>query len=338
MNEVDFVKNQIRNISGPKREGPLMSFILCPYHPEKTPSGRINHDPSKRGVGRFKCYGCGASKPWNELAATLGLERMSKYGFPKSGEVPVIPENRFLESLFEEKKESASMEEIDLIEFEPEINKQLGIEKKWRGFSIRFLASIGAKIAYRTDIQRYYVWLPVYVRGKLSGHILAALKKPENKAFPSYLNAPGVWSLKKGLFPFDYAVDLMKKLSLETLIIVEGPRDALRLILMGYPAVSMLGTHSWTDSKSRSLELSGVSKVVVMMDGDAAGRKATKFLTTGIREGSTEASIRPLKEFFRVKAIRLWKLEVPEDHSESAYDPGNMPTSLIKELLDPCMV
>lgn len=316
-----------------------MTFICCPWHAEKTPSGRVNHDPSGRGAGNFKCYGCGRTAGWNELAATLGLERLAKFGFPKDGSVPITPENRFLTELFQEKKTVASQEDIVLMDLTDPIAKRIGVSRRWRGFSTSFLKEIGVKIAFNEESRRYYMWLPVFIRSKLCGHILASIKKPTDKAIPSYLNASGVWSLKRGLFPFDSAIALMIKRGLKTLVVVEGPRDALRLISLGYPAVSMLGTHSWTDSKSRHLELSGVERLVVMMDGDSAGKHATSFLVSGKRKPSDEEqAITPLREFFKTKIVKLWNLEVDENHSEDKYDPGNLPEDLLHEILNPIVL
>ena len=315
-----------------------MTFICCPWHSEKTPSGRVNHDPSGRGAGNYKCYGCGKTAGWNELASVLGLERLAKHGFPKDGSVPVTPENRFLTELFQEKKTEASQDDLTLFDFSHPIAKRLGVSRKWRGYRTDFLETIGAKIAFVNETHRYYIWLPVFIRKKLCGHILAATKKPTDKSVPSYLNASGPWSLKKGLFPFDSAVSLMKSLGKKTIVVVEGPRDALRLLSLGVPAVSMLGTHSWTDSKSRQLELANVERVVLMTDGDEAGKQAATFLRTGKRKGSSEKSITPLREFFKLKIVRLWELEVPEDHSEDKFDPGNLPEDLLMEILNPIIV
>lgn len=335
MDNADFVKDQLKSVH-PRREGPKMTFICCPWHAEKTPSGRVNHDPSGRGAGNFKCYGCGRTAGWNELAATLGLERLAKFGFPKDGSVPVTPENRFLTELFEEKKTTASQEDLILMDLSDPIAKRLGVSRKWRGFSIAFLDGIGVKIAFNAENHRYHMWLPVFIRGKLCGHILAAIKKPSDKAIPSYLNASGVWSLKRGLFPFDSALSLMRLRGFKTVVVVEGPRDALRLISLGFPSVSMLGTHSWTDAKSRQLELSGVEKLVIMMDGDTAGRQATYFLRSGKRKLTDEQpAITPLREFFKTKIVKLWNLEVDENHFEDKYDPGNLPEETLLEILTP---
>jgi hypothetical protein len=69
------------------------------------------------------------------------------------------------------------------------------------------------------------------------------------------------------------------------------------------------------------------------MDGDDAGKNATRFLRTGLRnKDSNEASIRPLPDIFEWKEIHLWTVEIPKDHSESKLDPGNMPDKFLKTL------
>ena len=329
MDNSAFIQDQIRNIGGPKKPGPNSTFILCPFHSEKTPSARVFHNN-----GFFKCYGCGASKPYSEWAHLLGLEKMGKNGFPKSGDIPTTPEHRFLDALFSEKKSLTNQRELELLPLDDPLAKRIGLSRRWRGFSIDFLDSIGAKIAFDVDSRRHYVWLPVYVKTKLKGHILAQIKKPTSKEIPSYLNASGSWSLKYGLFPFDSAISLMREKNLSTIVVVEGPRDALRLLSLGYPAVSMLGTHSWTDVKSRTLEIAGVDQVVLMLDGDKAGRLATRFLKTGKRTPTAEPTIKPLREFFKLRTVRLWNIDVSDDHSEDKYDPGNLPEDMLCKILD----
>lgn len=333
----DFISQQLASVPGPKKSmGSNSTFILCPYHSEKTPSARVFHDN-----GYLRCYGCGASKAYSVWSKEYGLMKMGKDRLPENGEVP---KSRFLDKLLNsptadasEGDSEAKLEDLRLFDFDSPVAGKIGVSRKWRGFSVRFLRdSIGARLAYREDNGRHYVWLPVWVRGRLRGFILATLKKAE-KGRPSYLNAPGKWSLRYGLFPLDSALFLMEEKSLSTLVIVEGPRDALRLIRMGIPAVSMLGTHSWTDTKSRILELSGIKTIVLMLDGDQAGKKATRFLKTGKRTPNEEPVIKPLSSFFKVKTVRLWNLEVPEDFPESAYDPGNMPEELINNIIQPLL-
>lgn len=318
-----FVVDQLKNLAGPKRISSDYTFILCPYHSERTPSARVFHSS-----GFLKCYGCGASKKYNDWAVQAGLEPLGKFGLPKSGEVPATSDRRFIDSLFAADSKTGGNRDLDLVGLDSELSKRLGVYSSWRGFRREFLMRVGAKLAYDRDTYQHFIWLPVIIRGRLKGHILAALKKPSDKSQPSYLNASGTWTRRHGLFPFDYAIEVMTALGSSTIYLVEGPRDALRLLSLGYPAVCILGTHSWTDVKSRNLELSNVERVVVMMDGDDAGKAATQFIVSGMRKD--EVVNRPLSEFFKVKVVRLWNL--PKEGEEN-YDPGNLPEPQLLEIV-----
>lgn len=330
---IEHVLGELQKLSGAKH-GSKFTMILCPYHGEKTPSGRILHDYSRNGIGRFKCYGCGASKSWNELAVTLGLEQAGKkLGLTAGGEAPKLNidlhKNKLLPVPRKTLKAGSDDEELyfDLDEYNA---KKAGIkDDTWRGFPIDFLSeSIGAKILFKWN--KFYLWLPVRVNRKLKGYINAQIVKPKDKKVPSYINASGPWSLTHGLFPFDSAIKLMSSKDLSTVVLVEGPRDALRLLHAGIPAVCILGTQSWSDSKARLLEFAGVSTIILLMDGDEAGKRATRFLTTGKRE--LEQVNKPLRDSFVVKIIRLWNISIPEGFPESSYDPGNMPDKFLSKL------
>jgi len=210
--------------------------------------------------------------------------------------------------------------------------KELPRGKIWREIKTNFLISIGAKFAFKylEDYQRWsskFIWLPVYVGGDLKGYIKARLRKDPTGKMPSYLNKKGPWSKRTGLFPFDSAINLMNELDSSTMVLVEGPRDALRLLSYGIPCMALLGTTSWTMFKPELLELHGVKRVIVMMDGDDAGIKASKLI------------IPDLKKLLEVKRIKLWdiedspyheyrKLKTEEEkkaYKSNLWDPGNCP-------------
>lgn len=327
-----FIQSQLQSIPGPKKSNGNSTFILCPYHSEKTPSARVFHDN-----GFLRCYGCGVAKPYKVWSKEFGLESLGKHNLPASGNVP---KGRFLTNLLAAPSQSndtaASLDDLEFHDLESDLAKQLGVSRRWRSFRTSWLSTvIGAKLTCDSNTGRHYIWLPVRVRGKLRGHILAQLRKPRDKLIPSYLNAKGQWSKRYGLFPMDVAVALMREKGLHTIVLVEGPRDALRLILLGIPAVSMLGTHSWTDTKSRMLELCDVERVVLMMDGDEAGKRATRFLRTGKKTPEATPSIQPLTKLFQVKTVRLWNLPLPEGSEDP--DPGNLDESTLLEIITPLL-
>lgn len=330
---VDFVRAELRKIPGDKRLGKDYSFILCPWHNEKTASGRVFHkDDSGSRVGRYKCYGCGKSAQWNELADRLGLERIDRDSERKSAQK--IPPANYLvsddEFLSVDKK--SALEELKHFDIRNSTYQKYAglVAGKWRGFKVDFLHDLGCSIVRKhfpeADYYKHYIYLPVDVKGKLRGYIKAQVKKPSKKGVPSYVNSSGHWTRKFGLFPYDQALDLMDRLGLHTIVLVEGPRDALRLLRMNIPAMCILGTQSWSAKKFKYLVLSGAERIILMMDGDKAGKHATKLIKTGLDvNGNVVAP--PLKESFNVKVMKLWKCEVPDGHEN--YDPGNCPTEIL---------
>lgn len=326
----DLVKSEISKLPSIKRSGSSYTFILCPYHQEKTPSGRILHHPDGRGMGNFKCYSCGQTASWNELARVLGLQTYGKAAARQDSlQVPKSNlddyDSKFLGGL------DPAHEDLKLYDLSNEkaiLRSGLNPTNKWRGFRLDFLKSLDIKLAKVVDTGRYYLYLPITIRGDTKGYIKAQLQKPKNKEIPSYINSKGGWSLKYGLFPYDQAVALMKEKSLSTIVLVEGPRDALRLIRFSIPAVCIMGTHSWSKSKLRQLEFSGASRIVLMMDGDKAGRAATRLIQTGKDPNGNQRTAR-LDSIFTVKVVRLWNADKMSGSNETKYDPGNCPTDYL---------
>lgn len=307
IDKLSWVKAELVSYTGAKKQVGESLFVICPYHAEKTPSGRIFYSADSKSPGYFRCYGCSAHAPWNEVAPLLGLK---PYGSVK-------PHEQYATSL-----------RVDLDGDDDREPKQspLPVGKKWRGFSTSFLSKVGCTMTdwYGTK----YVFMPVYVFGSLRGWIRARIRKAEDK--PSYINKPGAWSKTHGLFPFDYVL----KPGTETVVLVEGPRDALRLIRAGIPALCILGTHSWSTKKSSLLEVAGVKNVVFCFDGDDAGALA-------------EEKILPfVEDMFSVQVFSLRDKDSPywpyrkEDAPAKAakadgtelWDPCSMPNSKLAEL------
>lgn len=300
-----FVIQQLSRFSGPKKKlGSDATLIVCPFHADKDPSGRVNHKSSSRSPGWFKCYGCGATAKWNELAPVIGLE---PYGHQK-------PKDQFaLELKFLVNGDAAEEEarKKKLI-----ITGDIPRDKRWRTIPTNMLIDIGGKMCkmHYLDNDFYtepFLYLPCIVRGRTRGYIRARMKKVKDK--PSYLNSSGAWSLRYGFFPFDYAISMMKNQGHRVIVLVEGPRDALRLLKLGIPAMAILGTQSWSEAKSRILELGGVDTVLLFLDGDRAGRKANKLLKA------------KMTGMFNVHSFLL-----PVDENE--WDPGNCPLWMLNKL------
>lgn len=325
----ELVRSSLESHTGKKKLNTYYSFVLCPFHTERTPSCQVWHNPhQQKFIGSFKCRGCGAHGGWNKIAEHFGFPTWSN---KPTLDVPHLNFGNTDESLLGE--QSSKKETLKLFKLGGLAAQYAGLSKdSWRGFSFEFLSSLNAKIAMVEETKRYYLYLPVIIKGTTRGYIKALPKKVDN--YPSYLNAPGGWGIKYGLFPYDYSVALMKEKGLGTLVLVEGPRDALRLLSYGIPALAILGTQSWSKWKVRLLEFSGAKRLNLMLDGDLAGRKATRLLKTGVRlnDQVKEQVAPPLTELFDVTVFKLWEYELPPNFEESAYDPGNCPRSILREL------
>jgi hypothetical protein len=280
--------------------------------------------------------GCGRRAKWNEIADIFGLKKFGKAEARlASQDVPSTNLNMLDDQLLSKKVNKR--EEVRLFELtHEEAVLAAGIRvNMWRGFKLHFLSRVGVQLAYvrrfdpdtreLSDWGRYYMHLPIIIRGKMRGYIKAQIEKPKDKTIPSYINSSGSWSLKYGLFPYDFTVQMMKDKGLTTLVLVEGPRDALRLLKYGIPALCIMGTQSWGHGKLRLLEFTGATRIVLMMDGDLAGRKATRLITTGLDVNDNQVTPQ-LSTSFSVKTVRLWNADEP------GLDPGNCPLDILRSV------
>lgn len=314
--------------------GNTYSFVSCPFHHERTPSLRIWHDPSRIRNGGWKCYGCSEHGNWNKLADALSLERFVTADDQELRNVPEFKYNALDTYFLEDLGEGSEIKQEDLEFFslkDAKAVRQAGFkDNSWRGYDLEFLRRrIKAKIAKKYN-KYWYLYLPVLVNDEEVGYIKAQVNKV--KDIPSYINAGGHWSLSSGLFLFDQSIKLMRSMDKTSLVLVEGPRDALRLYSYGIPAVAILGTHSWSDRKSSLLEGAGVAKIISCFDGDDAGRTATRLICHGKTPDDRKISFSPLDTMFDLHVVRLWKCALPVGFKEKALDPGNMPESYLSKI------
>ena len=319
--KLDHVIRELGTYSGPKRPGPTSTFVACPFHQENTPSGRVFHAPTTKSPGFFKCYGCGKTAPWDEVAPKLGLK---PYQWAK-------PSEQYAYAL----RSRDQVDERKLVFY------ALPADKVWRHIKTNFLLKVVkarmCRVLYPDGVRsQKMLYFPVMVKSELRGYIRARMKKVDGK--PSYLNAPGPWSHDYGLFLYDQAVALMERKGWSSIVLVEGPRDALRLLSMGIPAIAILGTQSWSQRKSQLIEMTGATTIILAMDGDDAGLDAVQL-------------IRPLLEtMVKIKVFDLTSKDSPywqfrdDDHPSKAakaadvtlWDPGNMPERKVNQLRTLC--
>ncbi len=318
MKGAEFFKGQLAKVYCAKKITDESVYISCPFHEEKDPSCGVNikygkfHDGKKIPMGFFRCFGCKKSGGWNVLAEKLGLvkidgQRNLDYAPNidlKSAKSKVLPDEN------NAGEDAGNLDDYTLFDLSK------WHKREWRGFKLELLEKLGAKLAYHDQTERFNIWFPVKVNKKRVGWFTALITPVEGKS--SYYNKKGEWIKKEGLFPFDVAVRMMIRKGLKTLVLVEGQRDALRLLRAGIPAVAIMGTNNWTEDKMYILENADIEKIILCMDGDKPGREATKKILPMI------------KKHFEVDVIRLWKLA--EKMEVKKIDPYEAPVSLIRKL------
>lgn len=161
----------------------------------------------------------------------------------------------------------------------------------------------------------YNILLPVYINSSLVGGIKGVLD--DTKSSLKYINTPGPWSRKYGLFPYDYTAKLLETED-KVVFLTEGPRDSLYLLQNGIPALSILGGKLWSESKRELVLALEPNKVVIAMDSDTQGVKSTNMIYRDLK-GKVELSILNLKK-------------VAEKYQLQKVDPASLPKSVLSAL------
>lgn len=314
----EVIMRNLPKVPGPKKYQSKGTInIWCPFHGDPNermvgnPSFMLNLAAGERfPVGFGHCFSCGKTKNWNDIAAKYGLE---KYGEGDDADIwAVKPDfDKLSDRMFAED----DGESLDHLCPQMRIPFHLGWQKgiKWRGIKSKTLISIGAHYGLDEETEDQAVILPVNVQGDLVGAVKARWKPQDGS--PSYINSPGKWTKRKGLFLLDESLEIGDG---STIILGEGPRDALRLYQDGLPGVSILGVTNWTKAKRDLLMEAGVETIILCMDGDKAGNDALK-------------KIKPdLIGYFDVYVFNLnkWRKRLKLDK----IDPGNAPKIVMDRL------
>jgi len=250
------------------------------------------------GVGNWKCFGCGKFGDWNGLAKALNLPIVEPNGIYTND----LEEESFIIS---DNPEDELVEELKTgKEKKIKLNKLLPwpSSKKWRGFSGEFIQKHGGKL-YKLD-GFYPLVFPCLKRNKkrIIGAVRCRFKK--KKVYLSYLFTSEEW-ISNYFFPEEYLKPT------KTIAMVEGVRDNLGLIRNNIPSLATLGTSSKiTEKRIATLIGLGVEKVIIFMDGDDPGKKAS------FRIG------KELVEDFEVKIFKTWKHFPEKDPYTLSRDRG----------------
>jgi hypothetical protein len=320
---LEWLLRQVTRIPGPKTQRKGWINVVCPFHRDTHPSLGICIKEGSSHIGHITCWSCGTKGDWNKLADKLGLSRIEQ---ADAEDYPLMPPIVYetdsqifgtSTGLLTEEQLWAD-HKLDLITDWPTV-------RSWRTISGSLLYSLGAKAGLRYGEQM--LWMPVTLEQELVGSWIGRMQKPvklpqvgsssgsagSKQNTSSYLNSSGTWIQTQGLWPYDHVAGTMlkgRKNAGLPVILVEGQRDALRLISNGIPALCVFGTNNIGDEKV-SLVMGLERRVYLMGDGDDAGREFNK----------------RAKKLFREQGEMVKTISLPD-----GTDPADLDGQQIKDL------
>lgn len=262
-------------------------FIWCPFHPdEKSPSMAIYTNDA-----HFFCFGCSKGGKWETLAKSFNLATVANPDWYAENSVGKLV--KYLEGL---------------VEKEPKLppNTKKWFLGEWRSCSKILLEKLNTRWWWDDKDRTARILWPIWNGlGDLTGW--AARRLDNNDVIRKYRNATYMRVLDI-LWPFPVNNRTKEK----TVILVEGPYDAIRLLNLGLPALALLGTR-WSTSRDVLIDILGVNRVILALDGDSAGR-----------EGANKIGYQLTKTLGK-KNVFIWSWN-------NGTDPGSAKTKEIKEL------
>jgi len=279
---------------------------LCPFHQEKTPSFMVN--PSKQ---IFHCFGCGAGgnvfsflmqqegftfpEAVRFLADRVGIQIKEERLAPGEGELRErlfelheFARRFYHKCLLKSPAAAHAREYLEKRQFSGDATKQFSIgfaPSEWdsflsaaikKGFSRDLLLQAG--LAKKSADGRVYdsfrnrIMFPIW---GLSGKVIAFGGRTLEENQPKYINSPETPIYHKGTILYNLNRAKKSISSKDSVIIVEGYTDAIRLVLSGIENVVASSGTAFTQAQARLVKRYA-GAVVQVFDHDAAGESATE--------------------------------------------------------------
>ena len=284
---------------------------LCPFHNEKTASFSVN--PERQIFYCFGCNVGGnvltfimKIENMDFVGALKILADRANYTLPEREESASVKKQRAMRELsaelnkkaarfyhdflFSDASEAvAARKYLDARGVHPSLIKRFGIGMSpplWDGLlkhlgdtKPEHLAAAGLATQSRKDATRYYdrfryrLMFPIIDQRNRVVGFGGRIMDPNDSEGAKYVNTPETSLFHKS--DNLYGLNLARKTRSNELIIVEGYMDVLAMHQWGFAnTVGVLGT-ALNDSHARLLKNAGCTSVVLMLDGDSAGVRAT---------------------------------------------------------------
>lgn len=292
-------------------------FGVCPFHEDHSPSMSVSDEKQI-----YKCFSCGASGN-----VFTFVENYLNVNFAEAVEIIAGKVGISVSIGAIKKKESKYQEEYDILNFalkfyQNNLNAEIGqkalaylktrglFEETIKDFSIGLsldknsLFSLLTKKGYDAkklldiglinkndeayDVFQNRIMFPIH---NLDGQVVGFTARCYlSDSIPKYLNTKETYLFKKGQILFNYhrAQDTIR-LNKEV-IVVEGNMDAIRLFSVGIKnVIALMGTSLTKDQTDALKKLR--AKIILMLDNDNAGEKATFTIGTILEEANIPFSI-----------------------------------------------
>lgn len=322
------IYDELQKVDGPKGSTNDSVQIVCPFHSDTDPSlGVYMGIGMQIPLGFFNCFGCGEKGHWNKLAEKLHLQKISSVN-------DKIKTTREVDSKLAKIK--ANLEVVNSTTQLSKLITSIGNpahfpwsdDEPWRSFSGKLINQVGGM--YLSEPHRrnseLVCFFPIKINKRYYGGFKAYLDKKDGR--PSYINTQGDWTKSYGLFPYVYCYELIRRYKLEYVVLVEGPRDALRLLAEGIPAISTLGARQFTREKLRLILKLGAKHLFTMPDSDNGGKEFKLMVKEQIKEYNQKSPIHIKYNNFTIPPLKGKKGKA------SKQDPGSMSYDLVEEFMD----
>jgi len=286
-------------------------FGRCPFHNEKTPSFSVNQ--TKQIFYCFGCHAGGSVLTFimkienlDFVGALQFLADRINYKLPEKRESASVKEARAMRELSAELNSKAArfyhdylfsdaedaedaQKYLEVRGINPALIKRFGLGLSpplWDGLinhlsstAPQHLAAAGLATQNRKDATRYYdrfrsrLMFPIIdTRNRVVG-FGGRIMDPNDKEGAKYVNTPETSLFHKS--DHLYGLNIARKARQSELIIVEGYMDVLAMHQWGFKnTVGVLGT-AINESHARLLKNAGCTSIILMLDGDEAGVRAT---------------------------------------------------------------
>jgi DNA primase len=240
----------------------------CPIHDgEGTRAFRVNLSKNV-----FNCFSCGAKGGVLEFVAAMdfcdvriaALKLQGHFNIPDNG-IPLPANTR--KTQLKENEEPAPVNPPLSFKLRVDPSHEYGLN---RGLTPTTIQRFGAGICLSrgTFAGRYVI--PLHdAQGRLVGYAGRSV----NGTDPKYLFPSGKNGFRKSHLLFNLHRVLQGDPRDDRIILVEGFFDCMKVQQAGYPCVALLG--STLSKEQEQLLCQHFSHVVLLFDGDEAGRKAT---------------------------------------------------------------